>query len=104
MFTKSKTNFETLIPSLLDTTVKAFKNGAKEVANNILMNLIFSLNEKNEALKKQLFELDTEPTIATSMDTPEFHEAMINAEDMLEKLLYVSKEYKDKSEIFTQTL
>ena len=93
---------ETLIPSLLDTTVQAFKSGAKEIGNNILMNLIFSLKEQNNKLKEQLFKLETEPTISTSLDTEEFHDAMISVEDMLEKLLHVSKQHKDESEIFNE--
>jgi len=95
-------HFETLIPSLLDTTVSAFQNGSIDVANNILMNLIFSLKEQNNELKSLLFKLDTEPTISTSLDNEDFHNSMIIVEDMAEKLLYVSKQHKEKSDIFNE--
>jgi len=95
-------HFENLLPSILDTTVEAFKSGAKDIANNLLMNLIFSLKEQNNELKNMIFDLEQNPQLSFTLDTEEFQDIMISLEDMLEKLLSVSTKNKHNSEIFME--
>jgi hypothetical protein len=84
-------HFETLLPSILDTTVDAFKSGAKDIANNLLMTLIFSLKQQNNEFKDTIFELEQNPQLSLTLDTDDFQDIMVNLEDMIEKLLSVSK-------------
>ncbi len=95
-------HFETLLPSILDTTVDAFKSGAKGIANNLLMTLIFSLKQQNNEFKDTIFELEQNPQLSLTLDTEDFQDIMINLEDMIEKLLSVSKKNKDNSDIFME--
>jgi molecular chaperone GrpE (heat shock protein) len=95
-------HFENAFPNILEKTVSAFKNGAKDVANAILMELIFAIKKQNENIKDLKAQLESEPGISLDLDTEEFHENMLNVIDMLEKLVAISDKNKDKSEIFNQ--
>ncbi len=93
-------HFESLVPSIFDTTVSAFKSGANEIANNLLMNLIFTLQEENNKIKSLITDLELEPTISLTLDTDEFHDSLIFLENILEKQVNISKKNKNNSDIF----
>jgi len=93
-------HFESLVPSIFETTVNAFKSGAKDIANNLLMNLIFTLKQQNNDLKNILFDLEKEPSKAIDLDTDDFQDSLIDLEDMLERLVFISEKYSKNSDIF----
>ena len=95
-------NSTSLISSVYDTAISAFKNGAKDIANSLLMNLIFTLKNQDNDLKNILFDLEKNPTISITLDTDEYQDILINLEYNFEKLLCVSKKYKDKSDVFME--
>lgn len=95
-------HFENAFPNILEKTVSAFINGAKDVASAILMELIFAIKKQNEDIKTLRAQLESEPSISLELDTEEFHDNMLHAIDMLEKLISISEKNKDKSEIFNQ--
>jgi len=95
-------HFDSLIPSLFETTLNAFKTGAKEVGKAILMNIMFSFKDTNNDVKKFLISLENDPEQALQLDNEEFHDNLLKYEDMLESLLIVASQYKNDSEIFQE--
>ena len=93
---------EALLPSIFTTTVKAFKSGANAIADNLLMNLIFELQKNNKEMLETLKEIEKEPRKAVEIDTDMFHDSMLYAQDNSKKLLKLTKQNKDNSDIFNE--
>jgi len=95
-------NSETLLPSIFKTTIEAFKNGAKSIADNLLMNIIFELKKNNTLYINALHEIEKNPKITLELDTELFHDLMLNAEEQIKKLLILIKKENKKSEVYTE--
>lgn len=91
-----------LLPSLFQTTINAFKTGAREIGNAILMNVIVSLKEHERYYKKLLDEITDDPALALELDNDDFHATMMSMEDFLEKNLKEVKEHESDSDIFKE--
>ena len=93
---------DTLLPSLFETTVKAFKSGAKEIGNSILMNVIFSMKQTDNDFKKLREDIEKDAEYALKLDNEEFHDTLLDLEDFLERQIIKAQEHKDDSEIFNE--
>jgi len=95
-------HFENAFPDVFEKTVSAFKSGARELANSIVMELIFALKKQNEELKKLVVKMEKEPEFSLALDNEEFHDNIVNLQKMLERLSVISHANKEKSEIFNE--
>jgi len=96
-------HFESILPSAFDASVKIFKSGSKEIAHNLLMNLIFTLKTQNQEVLKLKSDVELkDSSLAFSLDTEEFHDSMIQVSDTLYELEKTTKEFENKSDIFKE--
>lgn len=95
-------HFEDIFPNILETSITAFKNGFRDIADALLLNLAFSLNQQNELIKKSILELEDNPEISLSLDTYDFHENMQHVQEVVEHLLHLSKKNSLDSDVFVQ--
>lgn len=91
-----------LLPSLFQTTINAFKTGAREIGNSILMNVIVSLKEHERYYQKILDDITEDPALALELDNDDFHSTMMSMEDFLEKNLNEVKAHASDSDIFKE--
>jgi hypothetical protein len=80
----------------------AYDTGAKRIVNMLVIQMITVLNNQNDAILKEHDNLEAQPDKALEMDTQEFHDSMIELEDMMKILLKKAEEYKGKSELFDE--
>ena len=91
-----------LLPSLFKTTVDAFKSGAREIGNAILLNVIASLKKHQREYQKIREDIEKDPALALKMDNEDFHSIMMGMEEFLEKNLQEIKKHENDSEIFKE--
>ena len=59
---------DSVIPSIFETLADGFKEVSKDIVNSIVMQLIYALQKQNKDLEELLFTLESEPTLATTLD------------------------------------
>ncbi|MGD9718159.1 MAG: hypothetical protein AB7U24_02875 [Sulfurimonadaceae bacterium] len=94
--------FEDVFTSVFETVVKSFKDKSRDIVNSILMSLIVSMKNKNDALRTSLEEMFEDETIIKNMNLDEYYDHMLSLQDNLERLVGIAKQHRDKSEMFNE--
>lgn len=95
-------HFEDSFTSIFKTVVDFFSSIKKEFVDNLLMNLIVTMQNKNKELRNILFDVEEEPKRLLDMDLEDFFDTMLQLEDNFKPLLKLADKNKDKSDMFMQ--
>ncbi|MDF1884564.1 hypothetical protein JHD49_11495 [Sulfurimonas sp. SAG-AH-194-C21] len=95
-------HFEDSFTSIFKTVVDSFSSIKKEFVDNLLMNLIVTMQNKNKELRDILFEIEEEPKRLLDMDLEDFFDTMLQLEDNFKPLLKLANKNKDKTDMFMQ--
>lgn len=93
---------ETLIADIFKPIKLAYENGADKIANMLLIEMINALKTQNNEITVIREKMYIDKDLAIPLNTDEFYDTMEVLEDVLKNLLNDTKEFKDKSEVFTE--
>jgi hypothetical protein len=89
-------------PGLIDLAIGYFKSGVKQIASEIVIQLIFVIDEQNNEIKNFYTELEMEPSSLETLDYDELHNFMDKNAIKIKRLLNILEPFKNKSESFMQ--
>lgn len=101
LITSINTNIS-ITPGLLDVAINSFKKGIKQVADDIITQLIFIIEAQNNEIKNFYTELEINPSQIASLHFDDIDDFMNKNAIQVKRLLDMLEPFKDNSDAFTQ--